>query len=406
MMRNCFLPLVVLCLALLVHDDAQADFGETDVAGGRLVFRGFGTLGIARSSTDDAQYVRDLSQPGGVSRSWSAKLDTVGGIQANWQASDSVEAVAQVVSRYHSSWNFNPELTWAFVKFEQSPNLTWRAGRLGTEFYMLADSRLVGYSYLPIRPPTDYYGGLPFSYIDGGDAQVTVPLGGGLLRGKVFAGLTREKAPLAYRLWDLNNSRMKGGHVDYQIGPWQARLGYTEIRFNKDLPEPIATLRSALSGAGRGVVAEALSVAGKLSRFHSAGLVYDEGPLQVQMMLSRTAQQSALFEEAKGGYAIAGYRIGQFTPFLGYSWTRSTPNRLATGIAVLDGQVAAAMADSHSDQHTTIAGLRWDFRRDMALKIQLDAVRGSPTSIFPFRWENYRWDGRMNVVGVALDFVF
>lgn len=400
------LPVVATCFLLAGADMAQADLGETEIGGGRLVLRGFGTLGLARSSTDDAQFVRDLSQPGGVSKSWSAKLDTVGGIQANWQATDTVEAVAQAVSRYHSSWNFNPELTWAFLKFDPSPNLSLRGGRLGTEFYMLADSRLVGYSYLPIRPPTDYYGALPFSYIDGGDVQATVPLAGGLLRGKVFAGLTREKAPLSYRLWDLNNSRMKGGHVDYQIGPWQARLGYTEIRFNKDLPEPISTLRSTLSGAAQGTVAEALSVAGKLSRFHSAGLVYDEGPLQVQVMLSRTIQQSALFEDSKAGYVIGGYRIGQFTPFLGYSWTHSTPKRLTTGIALLDGQVASAMADSHSDQHTTIVGLRWDFRRDMALKVQLDAVRGSPTSIFPYRWENYRWDGRMNVVGVAMDFVF
>ena len=64
------------------------------------------------------------------------------------------------------------------------------------------------------------------------------------------------------------------------------------------------------------------------------------------------------------------------------------------------------LADSHSDQHTTSLGLRWDFRENMDLKIQFDAIRGKPGSVFPFRNESSNWNGRTNVLTMAMDFVF
>ncbi|RTL55775.1 MAG: hypothetical protein EKK46_06020 [Rhodocyclaceae bacterium] len=360
---------------------------------------------MARSSSSQAEFVRDLSQPDGLSTHWSAKTDSVLGLQANFPAAENLEAVAQAVSRYRYDGSHDPELTWAFLKFEPNPNLSLRGGRLGTEFYMLADSRLVGYSYLPIRPPNDYYGALPFSYIDGADGLATLPLGEGLLRSKLFAGLIREKAPLANRQWDMNRSVMSGAYVDYQQGAWQWRLGYAQVKFKKDLP--LADLHQLLELNGAMDASKALSMADKLSRFYSAGAVYDSGPLQVQLMLSRTQHDSKVFENSHAGYLIAGYRLNKVTPFAGFSWTRSSSKQLSTGLGpVMDATVAGIMADSHSDQHTATLGLRWDFRQDMALKAQLDAVRGSPRSIFPTRWEQPNYNGRLNIVSLALDFVF
>jgi hypothetical protein len=124
-------------------------------------------------------------------------------------------------------------------------------------------------------------------------------------------------------------------------------------------------------------------------------------------MLSRTRQEGAIFEDSHAGYLIAGYRRGEVTPFAGYSWARSSPKQLNTGLgAALDGIVARVMADSHSDQHTVFLGTRWDFRNNMAVKAQVDFIRGTPQSIFPTRWEKPDYNGRMNIFSLALDFVF
>lgn len=64
------------------------------------------------------------------------------------------------------------------------------------------------------------------------------------------------------------------------------------------------------------------------------------------------------------------------------------------------------LAESGMDQHTYTLGVRWDFRRDMALKAQLDMIRGEPDSLYTFRNEAPGWNGRSNVVTLTLDFVF
>ena len=399
--------------ALSLTPPASAEEGNNSSSA--FTLRGFGTLGLARSSNDQAEFVRDLSQPRGITSKWSGKIDSMLGLQANFKANDTLEAVAQAVSRYHSNGNFSPELTWAFLKYDPNAYLSLRAGRFGTEFYIHADSRLIGYSTLTVRPAPDFFVSLPFFYIDGVDAQLTVPLGEGILRGKVYTGLAREKIPLATEQLDINGARMAGAYVDYLQGAWLWRASYAQIRFNHDLPPPVDLLRNSLTATGVGAAqsaANALSLDGQTGHFYSVGAVYDGGPLQAQVSLSRIRQDSVILENSRSGMLVVGYRVGEVTPFTGYSWVKSDAKHLSTGLpnvgvlTQINSGVASVMADSHSNQHTTTLGLRWDFRRDMALKVQADAIRGTPESIFPYRRETTRWNGNTNVLSTTLDFIF
>lgn len=376
-----------------------------------LSLRGFGTLGVARSTSDQGEFVRDLSQPSGLNRNWSAKIDTLLGVQANYQVRDDLEAVVQAVSRYRYDGSFRPELTWAFLKFDPNPQLSLRLGRVGTEFYMLADSRMVGYSYLPIRPPVDYFGSLPISYVDGGDVVAATPFANGLLRGKLYGGLMREQTPISYENFDLGGSKVIGGHVDYQQGAWLWRVGYAQLRFQGELPAPVSDLRNGLAASPvpqDQAVADALSVAGKLARFYSAGLSYDEGPLQVQLMASQTKYDTAAYQDSRAAYVIAAYRFGDLTPFVGRSYSRSTakPLHASPFAAAVQPEIDSLSAATGTDQFTSFLGLRWDFRRDMALKAQVDFVRGSADSQYLMRHRQPDYDGHMNVFSLSLDFIF
>jgi hypothetical protein len=42
----------------------------------------------------------------------------------------------------------------------------------------------------------------------------------------------------------------------------------------------------------------------------------------------------------------------------------------------------------------------------MALKAQVDLIRGEPSSTFLYRWETADWDGSMNVFSLSWDVVF
>ena len=323
--------ILLLASTMAIGAAGLADASETtepEAAGPRFTLNGFGTLGLARSDDDDIQFVRDLSQPYGLTREWSAKIDSMLGLQGSYQFSDRLEGVLQVISRYRYDGSYRPEVSWGFLRYDPSPTLSLRAGRLGTEFYMMADSRMVGYANLTVRPPPDYFGPLVFSYLDGLDAGLTTPVGNGLLRGKLFAGISPEKTPMQGNIaWDLAGSLLVGGHLDYLSGPWQVRFSHAQVRFNHELPVDAVARAEVIANVPE------MSVVDKWSHFDSLGVVYDDGPLQLQLMLSRIEHDSAAYEDTRAGYAIAAYRLGDVTPYLGYSKVKSSPVRFSLKLA-------------------------------------------------------------------------
>ncbi|MDP2108564.1 MAG: hypothetical protein Q8J67_05885, partial [Rhodocyclaceae bacterium] len=83
-----------------------------------VTVRGFGTLGVARSSSDQAEFARDFSQPGGLKGGqWSGRIDSLLGVQANWRATPELEFVGQLVSRYRYDESRVPQVEWAFAKW-------------------------------------------------------------------------------------------------------------------------------------------------------------------------------------------------------------------------------------------------------------------------------------------------
>lgn len=389
---------VFSCLAgALLIGFAQHSLADAESA---FSLQGFGTLGVARTTSNEAEFVRDLSQPRGARQNWNPRVDSILGVQGNWRINSQLEAVVQAVSRYRYDRTFTPEVSWAYLKYEPKPNLNIRVGRLGTEYFMMADSRLVGYSFLTVRPPGDFFWSLPFYNIDGADAALTLPVGDHLLRGKLFYGVSNGSIALADKQWNLDGSVMAGGYVDYQAGAWLFRVSYANLRFKHDLPIN-DVLQAYLPESLATQAAKYLATGNTRSHYYSLGAIYDSGPWQLQLMLNHCDQGSQAFESSDAGYILAGYRIASVTPFLGYSWASSESRGNA-----LNPVVASIMADAHVDQKTTIVGARWDLLRNIALKAQWDGIRGESTSIFPYRRESAGWSGKMDVFSLTMDFVF
>ena len=373
-----------------------------------LSLKGFGTLGLARSdsSTSGTGFVRDLSQPSGVKNKWSGLIDSLIGLQANYRFNSSTEAVVQGVSHYRYDSSFTPDLTTAYISHDISPRLTFRAGRLATEFLIQANSRMIGYSYLPVRPASDFYAGVPINYADGADAQLRWPVGEGVFRFGFLAGLAREKLPF----YDVNNAKVLQATVGFDQGPWQFRGIYVHGRLSNEV-EGIAPLRLMLQGVGAQNVANDLSVVNKPTHYASLGVSYDDGSWQFQANLNSIRHQNVLFENSRSGYVQLGHRFGSVSPFIGYSRTLSSPKSLSTGLpdlyfGQLNAGVQQALRSNHADQYTTTVGARWDFRRNMDLKAQLDMVRADPNSRSIFHNPDPSWNGRVNVLSVAMDFIF
>jgi len=403
------IALGLLCLVLTVDSQASAA-APADGEISRVALHGFGTLGAVRGDDANAEYIRDLSQPAGAGKSWTAKVDSLLGIQANIQISPQTEGVLQAVTRYHSDGSYDPELTWAFVRHEFQPDFSLRAGRLGTEFYMLGDSRLVGYSNISVRPPPDFYGSLVYSYIDGLDLSRTWPVADGLLSGKLFAGRSPERAPFAPGMeWDQRGTLLVGGYLDFRRNDWQFRLSHAEVRFNHETPtdQLLQQFGDPLTGVPYLSLVPDMAMQDSWAHFSSIGLVFDRGPLNLQLMLNQIQQDSPSYADSKAGYLQAAYRLGSVTPYLGVSRSLTHKDPLpASPIPGIDALTLSLVSQSYMDQFTYTLGARWDLARNLAMKAQVDWVRGEADSLFLFKNATPDWDGDMTVFSLALDFVF
>jgi len=376
---------------------------------------GFGTLGGPYNFSDQAGFIRDISQPKGTRGDgvgW--KIDSRLGLQGTWKPREDFEATLQLVSKYRYDGSYRPEATWAFLKYMIDPNLQARVGRLGADLYLQADSRDVGYAYLWVRPPVDYFGQLFVSYLDGADLTGTQRLGDGVLRGKLYAGQAAETIPVpGGGQYSLSGTRIVGGHLEYQHPHWLFRIGYGMIRLEKE--SFVAPLLNVLRNTGvpqAAALAQQMSLAGKRADFFSMGVAYDDGPLQSQLAISRLSSDSLMSPSNTAGYLSVGYRIGLWTPYLVYSRARSERHQGETGLPnispfdALNAGVAQALSFTRIDQETFSLGVRYDFARNADFKLQLDWIDSRPGSSLLWVEPEPDWDGETTILSATLDFVF
>lgn len=402
--------LFALCLsALLAPLGALAAGLDAEKA---VSLRGFGTLGLTHNNTGGAEFIRDILQPRGIADGWSGDVDSRAGLQVNARLTAEIEGVVQAVSYYNHTGSYNPELTWAFISYAPNPDLKVRVGRLGWDAYQLADSRNVGYAYLWVRPPVDYFGPLQISHIDGADAVVTHELGGGIASAKLYGGRVGQKIPAPPgNDYDVAG-RVLGANLDYRKGDWQLRIGYAALRLDND-PVDFVPLLTALRGTGSptaAALAADLSLADKTIEIVSAGVIYEDGPWRAHLMFNRAMSNTLAYPQKDSGYFLLGYRSGQWTPYATLAGTRShAASQRRTGFPTpnpLDTAVSMSLASAQSRQHTLSVGLRYDFIRNAALKAQLDRIRVTDNAVLLWRNVQPGWNGRATVFSLALDFVF
>lgn len=401
-----------LCSALVCAADAQAARFFDD----RLSVNGFGTLGATYNHTDQAEFIRDISQQSGPAGEWSPHVDSRLGLQLGWRFTPEIDVVAQGVSRYNYKGNYDPQLTWAFLRYNPNPDLQIRLGRVALDMYMLADSRDVGYSYLWVRPPVGYYGVRHLSHMDGGDITVRRPLGEGLLWGKLYGGRADEKisSDIQDVVFDAAGSRIYGGHLNYELGNWRWQVGAAEIQYKltpsssytRDIQqlENLAGLlslnpRTAQNAAEVTALVAVLRelVAPFNMQITSAGIAYDRGPFQAQAMVGHMNRPGTAFD-VQSAFVTFGYRLDPVTPYVTLSGARTKGIRIRDIGLNVPGSAGIT-------QQTLSFGARYDVASNVALKTQLDIVNVDQNLLL-WRSADPTWDGRTTVFSLNLDFVF
>ena len=378
---------------------------------------GFGTLGAVHSSERHADYSSSALKADGAGRShaWSADVDSKLGAQLDWQMAPRWSAVLQVVSEQRLDYSYRPRVEWANVKYQATPELALRAGRIALPMFVAADYRKVGYAYPWVRTPVEVYGAVPLSSSDGAD--LTWRWNGETLRGttQVLAGRTDMAL---YEGARLRGSGIAGLSQTVEYGDLSVRASMITTRLTVSLyPELFAGLRAF--GEQGAHIADAIATERKRANAFSIGLNYDPGNWFVLAEAGHYRVDSFL-GTTHSFYASSGYRYGALTPFAGYARIagKKPPgphalalDGLAPPYAAAGGQLNLALDGllrTIASQATVTAGLRWDAAPNVAVKLQYDRVtpragsRGTMMNLGPA----FRSGATTHVASAALDFVF
>jgi hypothetical protein len=333
-----------------------------------VTFSGFGTLGEVHSDYGNADFIGTVSQPrgAGYSRSWSPTPDSDLGGQANITLTDSLSGVVQVLSRDDADGNFKPAVEWANLKYEFTPDLAVRLGRILLPTNDRSDIQNVGYALPWVRVPIEITYTASATHSDGLDLLYRIKTGAVTQNLEVQWGSATENLPGAA----FTSNRV---HVAVFSDTLQYGDASLHLVYQKYLPSGFPPARLQLVGAG---------------------FTYDPGAWFVTGDSNYT--QDTFFGDFLAWYVSGGVRLGRFTPYALYSTTHA-PSVGTSGLTSL------------GNEHTVGAGLRWDFAKNLDFKLQLEQVT-IDTLDDPAAFANLqpgaRVGDKVHVLSLSLDFVF
>ena len=411
-MTMTFRPLLVALMSTGLT--AGAAYGQMP----ELKFSGFGTLAATYSDERKADFVTTIFQPNGVgyTRPWSLGPDSMLGGQVNATFNDQWSAVVQVIAKHHHDNSFTPQIEWANVKYQVTPELSVRAGRIAAPAFLVSDSRFVGYSQPWVRPPVEVYGVVPITSNDGVDLLYRKQFGSFTNAFQAYYGNATAKLETSQAKsspgWGINNT--------VQVGDLTLRAGYSANKVDLLIPS-FTTLLNAYSNFGAapgpiGPQARALVQKYSLQDLKIGALSlaasYDPGKWFV-MTEFVDFKGKGILADSQSWYVTGGYRFGSFTPYATYASTKSKVSvepGLAVGAAApLNAGLNTTLNNAfNGTQSTTSVGMRWDFMKNTALKAQYDYIAlgansaGRLSDVQP----GFVRGGHLSLFSVALDFVF
>lgn len=366
---------------------------------------GFGTAALTRTNTSDAEFARP-NQAAGVTTDAKTGVDSNFGIQVTAKATDWLSFTGQGLVRKNVTDNFGAELTWAFAKAKVNDQLSVRVGRMGLPVYMISDYRNVGYANTMLRPPVEMYTQVLLESIDGVDATYQTAVGETNISSQLAYGVTENESP-GYK---AKFKKLSSFNVTLENGPFTVRFGRVDTNVSVDNSVNLNTLVSGLNKYGYTSAANAIAVQDTKASFTSLGLGVDWKNVVVQAEYGKRKSGSLAVADTTSWYTMFGYRTGSFLPYFVHASAKQDSARTVAGtptsgplLAYTAG--ANALASASPIQTSNSIGVRWDFHKSAALKVQFD--RMSPDNgngVFINAKPGFK--GPVNVFAAAVDFVF
>lgn len=408
---------VIFFIAGLPLCPCRVAVGSEAIDGSMFSFNAFGTLGVVHSSENQADFTSTTSKPNGAgfSHSWSADVDSLLGAQLTANFTPQISAVLQLIAEQNFDNSYRPEVEWANIKYEFTPDFSVRVGRIELPLFLVSDFRKVGYVNPWLRPPVEVYNVEPLTNNDGVDLSYRLHFGELINTFAAAYGRTNRIDFPAGASAEVHDLR---GFIDKtEFGAALLNVSYVAAHISL---QPTIPLWDAFRefGASGDAIADRYELVNKLATILSIGFSYDPGKWFAMGEWTQFDSRSFIGVNT-GWYLSGGYRVAKVTPYLTYSAltvastsspgldTSALPAYLAGTAAALNGGLNQVLA-ARPVQRTWSAGARWDFAKNLDLKLQFDHMRlgpSSPGTLIDVQ-PGFRAGRTVNLFSAAIDFVF
>lgn len=381
-----------LLLVLVMLPAVTAHAAEPALGSDKVRFSGFATVGAVWGGNDVLGFRRDIPQEGVFDNEMSTSIDSILGLQLDARINDQLGGAVQLVIKDRLDDSFEDNVAWAFLRYRFNPDWTLRVGRIGLDVYLLSEYRNLGFSYLWVRPPLEFYAPVASDSFDGADLTWSVPMGEGQFRAKLFGGRLQNDFFVENPV-ELTLEPVLGMTLSWESDRWQLRMSVTHNQMDDGqyyFPG-LEDLATALE-ASEPLWPEAPSLVDKLVvesaeiNYYSVGAAYSSAPWQIQAEVSYLDSAVDIFPTLLSSYISVGRQVGPVTLYTLLSDANLRSDRIIVPAppdypmmpvesAQLDLLAAATQYlfdGANIDQSTFSLGARWDVRYDMALKFQWD----------------------------------
>ncbi len=410
-MSGRLIMITALCLA------AGTVAGAEEAAEPMFSLSGFGTLSMVHSSEDLADFGVGafVLHGAGHTREWSPEVDSRLGAQLTGNFTPRLSANIQLIAEQRQDGDYPPHVEWANIKYQMTPQLSIRIGRTALASFLVSDFRKVGYANPWVRPPEDVYSLIPISSSDGVDVSYRLQIGEVAHTLLGVYGRTESKARDGEK-YKVRNGWSLSDTVEH--GDATLRVAYHSAHVEVGQLDPVFNGFRQFGPEGN-ALAERYDPNGALLTFLAIGAMYDPGAWFVTGEWGRSNLRSA-FGKRTAWYATGGYRLGAVTPYLTYANTRANSNRSDPGLSLagLSPEAAGAAAVLNATlnavlgaipvQQSISAGGRWDFRKNVALKLQYDRLNlgAGSAGVLGNLQPGFQPGGTVHLFSTTLDFVW
>lgn len=339
---------------------------------------------ITNKNEDGASYYNGLALANQTN--YDSRESNIG-LQFSTDISSKMDMTVVMSARGGPNQQYNFETEWAYANYKVNNDVSLRMGKVKGPFYMVSDYKDVGYAYPWASVPEEVYSTNPIRSVNGLDLVYQKTINDISYLGEIYYGSGTSTAfvlpaglaanPAAFPTGTTTSSKlsfrthnMLGFNASVAFDGILFRVGYfkTLVDFG-----PLTNLEGEFGGVGFTIDKNNIVVYGEY-------IVRDTDP-----------NLALAFPDVKAGYLTAGYRMGDYLPYV-------------TVATIGEGKDVSATAPS---QTSTTIGLRYELDDTASLKFEAaskeaEAVAGGGK----FGLFDSPLTSTANVYTVAIDVLF